>query len=121
MRKLNYVLLGKRIRAIRIKRGMTQIQLAERIELSPTYISYLESGCKGCSLETLLQLANALNVSTDDLLLDSLENTIKVMNHEFATVISDCTEYETRVLLDVIKGTKQSIRAHRNLMRPGRR
>ncbi len=51
------------------------------------------------SLDTFVSIANALQVSADELLKDSIENTIKVSNHEFAAVIADCNEYEKRVLL----------------------
>ena len=64
------------------------------------------------SLETLVRIANALNVSTDELLIDSLENTVKVSNHEFATLLTDCSEYEKHVLFDIMHATKASMRNH---------
>lgn len=97
------------------------MDLAERVDRSSTYISYVENGYKHCSLDTLVLIANELNISTDDLLVDSLENTIKVSNHKFATIISDCTEYEIQILLDIITTTKQSIRTHRHLLNPKRK
>lgn len=117
MQKVNYYLLGQRIRALRTKKGITQMVLAERIETSPAYISYIETAYKSCSLDMLIRIANALNVSADDLLIDSLENTIKVTNHEFASVLTDCTDYEMRVLLDIIKTAKQAMREYRYLKR----
>ena len=73
--QINYILLGQRIRAIRTKKGITQMELAERIDRSPAYMSYVETAYKFCSLDTLVRVANELNVSTDDLLIDSLANT----------------------------------------------
>ena len=115
--QLNYIALGQRIRNIRTKKGISQMVLAERIDRSAAYMSYVENGYKSCSLDTLVLVANELNVSTDDLLVDSLANTIKVSNHEFAAIISDCTEYEMRVLLDIVKNAKQSLRDHRYLLK----
>ena len=115
--QINYILLGQRIRAIRTKKGITQMELAERIDRSPAYMSYVETAYKFCSLDTLVRVANELNVSTDDLLIDSLTNTIKVSNHEFADLTADCTEYEIRILLDIIRTAKQSLREHRHLFR----
>lgn len=37
MQKVNYYLLGQRIRALRTKKGITQMALAERIETSPAW------------------------------------------------------------------------------------
>jgi hypothetical protein len=62
------------------------------------------------SLETFVLLANALNVSADELLTDSLENTINVTNHEFAVLLSDCNNCEKRILLEIATAAKKSIR-----------
>lgn len=113
--KVNYVAIGERIRAIRKKRGIPQSVLAEKIEISPTFISYIEGGRKIMSLETFLMIANSLNASADELLADNLENTVKVSNHEFADLLADCTEYEKRVMFDVAFTTKQSMRNNRSL------
>lgn len=80
--QINYILLGQRIRAFRTKKGITQMELAERIDRSAAYMSYVETAYKSCSLDTLVMVANELNVSTDDLLIDSLTNTIRhpIMN-----------------------------------------
>ena len=43
---LNYILLGKRIRGIRKRKGITQLSLADRINRSTSYISYIENGVK---------------------------------------------------------------------------
>ena len=114
---LNYILLGKRIQNIRKGKEVTQAKLAEKINCSPSYISYLENGSKGLSLETLIRIANVLNVSTDDLLIDSLINTTKVSNHKFADLIADCSEYELRILLEVVESTKNALREHKYLFR----
>ena len=62
--QINYILLGQRIRAIRTKKGITQMELAERIDRSPAYMSYVETAYKFCSLDTLVRVANELNVSS---------------------------------------------------------
>ncbi len=43
------------------------------------------------SLDMFVFVANALNVSADELLQDLLGNTISVSNHEFAELVSDCS------------------------------
>lgn len=118
--QINYILLGQRIRAIRTKKGITQMELAERIDRSAAYMSYVETAYKYCSLDTLVRVANELNVSTDDLLVDSLTNTIKVSNHEFADTLADCSDYEKRVLLEIVKASKQAMREYKHLLRSSR-
>ena len=49
---------------------MTQEQLAEIIDISPTHLSVIERGVKTPKLDTFVRIANALGVSTDALLQD---------------------------------------------------
>ena len=110
--------LGAKVKAIRKKRGFTQAQLAELVECSNTYICQVEKGTKCMSLDMFIYVANALNVSADELLQDFLENTIAVSNHEFAALLADCTTYEKRIMLDLIISAKKSLRENRRLFRP---
>lgn len=59
--------LGARLRAIRDKRGLTQQQLADRLHTYPPRISQYESGVVVPEAETLAALAQALEVSLDEL------------------------------------------------------
>ena len=113
---LNFINLGSRVKNVRNRRGISQMSLAEKIDKSATYISYIECGYKSMSLETFVAIANALNVSADELLMDSLDNTVKVSNHEFASIVQDCNEYERKVLLEVLAATKQSLRGNHYLI-----
>lgn len=114
---LNFVDIGKRVGELRKRRGLSQAALAEMIDKSPTYISYIESGLKCMSLDTLVSIANALTVSADELLMDSLDNTVKVSNHEFASLLVDCSEYEKRVLLTVVESAKSALRDNQHYIR----
>jgi transcriptional regulator with XRE-family HTH domain len=60
--------MGQRIVARRKKLGLTQEALAEKGDVSPQTISYVETGSRAMRLENLLKLASALEVSTDYLL-----------------------------------------------------
>lgn len=113
---LNFVQIGRRIGEIRKHRGLSQQKLSEMIKRSPTYVSYIEGGLKCMSLDTFVSIANALQVSADELLKDSIENTIKVSNHEFAEVIADCSEYEKRILLAIVKSAKEAMRENHHLL-----
>ena len=61
------IAFGKRLRALRLERGLTQEQLAEGAEVHPTFISNLERGYSAPTLYTLLALAKALDVKPGDL------------------------------------------------------
>lgn len=114
--ELNFKLVGVRISEARKRCGMSQAALAEKIEKSTPYISYIENGTRGLSVETLVAVANALHVSADDLLQDVIVNTVRVSNHAFAEAVVDCSEYERRVLLDLVKAAKQSLSENRRFL-----
>lgn len=109
---LNYILLGKRIKDFRIKKGLTQAKLSELIDKTPTYMSYIESGIKSPSLDTLILIANALGTSIDMLLAESLNNHAATDLSEFGELFSDCSPYERRVLIETSGVLKKVMREY---------
>jgi transcriptional regulator with XRE-family HTH domain len=61
-------LVGGNVRALRLAKGWTQEQFAERSGFSPQYISGLESGRRNPTIVSLFELAQALGTSPDALL-----------------------------------------------------
>ena len=57
-----------RLKALRIKRGMSQEALAKKAGISRGYLLRLEAGRQDPSLSTLTSLAKALKVKVEDLL-----------------------------------------------------
>ena len=60
---------GARIRELRIAKNFTQDNLAEHMNVSRGFISLIESGKKGCSVDVLIALSNLFGVSIDYLVL----------------------------------------------------
>lgn len=103
--------IGKRIKIARIRVGLTQEAVAERIGITPQHVSNIETGNSSVSLTTLVAIANLLNVTMDELLCDTLVKSKEVFCWEADTVLRDCNEYEVRVLVDILKAAKESIRS----------
>ena len=61
-------LVGTNVRALRVARGWTQEQFAERSGFSQQYISGLESGRRNPTIVSLFELAQALGTTPDALL-----------------------------------------------------
>ena len=59
---------GNRIRRIRLILGMSQSELAEKIQISAQHLRAIESGRRGATLENLCKLSEELEVTTDLLL-----------------------------------------------------
>ncbi len=60
--------VGRNIKLARIKKNMTQEQLAERADISASYVSAIERGKQSVSLEYVNRIAEALNVPVSELL-----------------------------------------------------
>ena len=69
---MNYKDLGRRIRMLRQKQHMTQEQLAEKIDMSASFLGHIERGSRVASLETLVKLCNVLDTNPGFLLAASL-------------------------------------------------
>ena len=61
------ILLGARIKELRNRAGLTQAQLAERVEISDEFLSRMERGAKAPSLHTAEKVARSLGVSMKEL------------------------------------------------------
>lgn len=64
--------IGARIREARLKKKMTQEQLAEKADIGFYYIGEIERGVKLPSLTVFVQIVEALGVTADSLLKDEL-------------------------------------------------
>lgn len=69
---MDYISLGRRVNKRRRELHMTQEQLAEKLQLSTSFLGHIERGTRKASLETLIALCNALDVSPNYLLERSL-------------------------------------------------
>ena len=65
---------GKRIKIARESMGLTQFQLAEKIDVSQNFLGDIERGIKLPSLSKLILLANTLKISLDSMFAESLDN-----------------------------------------------
>ena len=66
--------IGKKIKLARARANYTQEELAEKLSLSPRYISQLERGIAFGSATTITSVCNALNIGSDFLFEDLIKN-----------------------------------------------
>jgi len=97
---IDYGALGKKIQERRRQLGLSQQHAAERLNLSTSFFSRVERGEKVASLETLIKIANTLELSLDYLLKESLKNTVSnELTVLLAQIFTDKTAEETDRLL----------------------
>lgn len=113
--ELDYKAIGKRIKIARIKADLTQEKLSEMVGVSPTHMSNVETGTTRVSLTTIVGIANALGITSDDLLCDSMIKAKVQFEKDIALVLEDCDEYEIRVIRDLAAATKETLRRDEKL------
>ncbi len=65
---------GQRVRNERLKRSLSQEKLAEKASLHRTYIGMIERAEKNITLINIEKIANALEISIEDLLKENSKN-----------------------------------------------
>lgn len=65
--------LGRAIRSLRARKGLSQKHLAERAEITPSFLSQVEGDHRAASLTVLRRIAKALDVAPEVLMWDAVE------------------------------------------------
>ena len=107
---LDYQAIGTRVRRLRKARGLTQQTLAELSDQEPSNISHIERGATKLSLPTLVNIANALEVTVDELLCDILPASRNVLEREVAQLLADCSHLELKIITETVLALKESLR-----------
>lgn len=113
---LNYVLIGRRVKEIREQKFMTQVELAEHCRTTAQYLSQIEHGKKQPSLQTLVGIAETLDISIDELLGGNQVRNRKIYQNELGQLLEDCSSYEKRVIYELVKDTKRILRMNKILL-----
>ena len=111
--QVNYQYIGQRVRQERTKHRLSQEQLAELTDSSPQYISHIETARKKASLEMLVRIANALNISVDQLIADNLTGSQYKGDAELSRLFTGCTHYERRIILEIATATRYILQEYR--------
>lgn len=111
---LDYAAIGQRIRMFRIKRGWKQSDLAEKSGVEPSNISHIERAATKLSLPTLVSIANALEVSLDEIVYNSLIKNKHIYVKEIDELVGDCDPKELSTIIQIIRTTKGIIRNYKN-------
>lgn len=98
-------LLGKQIRKYRERAELSQELLAEKIECSAIFISYVERGKKSPGLDTLVKLSNELNVSVDVLLGRELKGYTIAQLHDIENRLKILPSQEQYKILEILDAT----------------
>ena len=100
---LNYSLIGKRVASRRRQLKLTQAELAEKTDLTPKYISNIETSHSIPSIESVMQLCAALDVKADYLLFGISEKKEATKLDEINRLLSACTTQQLDKVIEYIE------------------
>lgn len=95
-------MIGGRIQEIRKQRGLTQEQMAERVNISPHYLSALERGVYNIKLDLLVDILNILNCSADEVFQDVVDSSSKIKASQLSEKLKGLPLQEQRKILEVV-------------------
>lgn len=100
---MDFAPVGKNIRKYRKMKKLRQEDLAERAGLSNNYVGALERGEKIPSLETLVDIVNALDVSMDMILCDVLKTGYETKSSLLTDKLNNLSAEDRACVLDVLE------------------
>lgn len=106
---MDYYAIGQRIRKIRKARGLSQEQLAEKVGISTTHMSHIETANTKLSLSVFVDIAEALETQTDALLYDDSRESVSQSLDELSRLLEGCDIKQARIITEIAKATKESL------------
>ena len=95
--------VGQRIKDAREEKNLTQEELAALVNLSSTHVSVIERGLKVTKLDTFVAIANALDVSADELLVDVVAHSVTGVSNRLSDKISSLPMTEQKKIIKVVQ------------------
>jgi transcriptional regulator with XRE-family HTH domain len=99
----DYGVIGKRIRQARENKGLTQEQLAEKLDVSNAYISKIERGRTPINLDRLSELCVTLEESPEYILSGANNGTRDYLRNEIMVMLEGCSSDKIKLISQVIK------------------
>ena len=106
---MDYYKIGQNIRKFRKAYNYSQEDLAEKVGISVTHLSHIETGNTKLSLPVFISLAEVLQVHTDELLFGISTTQLDSTKEEILSILDRCTPYELHVIKDIIIATKSAL------------
>ena len=101
MKELNFERIGKKIREIRLAKGLTQEYIANIADVNTSHISNIENNRVKISLPTLVHICNALDVTVDYVLASEYTVT-SPLDNEILKALHNCSDAQKEKILQII-------------------
>ena len=103
---VNHELIGDKIRLLRTNKNISQEKLAEMSDITREAINRIENGLKIPKTDTILAIANALDVPPT-YLLDDNEGDDPLAESTVLKLLQECNHLEKQILLETLQSLKK--------------
>ena len=94
--------IGKILKDFRVKRGLTQEQLSEEVEISLKYISRIENGNNGIKTHTLIRYMNLLGIQPNTIYKDFITNSALKEDVELCEKVNSLSDWQKELISKII-------------------
>lgn len=94
--------IGKILKDFRVKRGLTQEQLSEEVEISLKYISRIENGNNGIKTQTLIRYINLLGIQPNTIYKDFITNSALKEDVELCEKVNSLSDWQKELISKII-------------------
>ncbi len=106
--------IGQRLRDARVKKKLSQADVAFDAGINVSHISDIENGKKAMSVLTFSKIISCLKVSADEILRPDVPTVNSIYQKELANLLSDCTPAEMEAILKIAQEVKASLHSKKD-------
>lgn len=100
---VDYCIIGSRLKQARLNAGLTQQEIAEKMNLSVAFISRVERGTSHINLKRLSEFCSILNISEGYILNGASDEDDKYLYNEFNDILKKCSPEKQKLIYKLSK------------------
>ena len=100
---LDFSVIGSRLKKARKAKGMTQEELAEKLDVSIAFLSRIERGSSNINLKRLNEVCEILGVTEGEILNGVSSKSGAYLDKEFSELLKNCPNSKRKLIYDVAK------------------
>lgn len=106
---IDYGIIGKRMKKERVKKGLTQEDMADKLSVSVAFYSRIETGRSHVNLKRIVEISEILKVDPSCFLTGINEIEEIYLNKEFSEVLKKCTPKQQKFIYNVAKLVSETL------------
>ena len=103
MDTVDFKRISKKLKELRISKGLTQEYVANMADVNTSHISNIENNRVKVSLNTLVQICNALDTTVDYILSDEYLNSSSALDQNILNELQKCNKDTKERILKIIQ------------------